>query len=488
MRLSGILMSISSLPSDYGIGDFGRDAYEFVDISHDMGFKIWQLLPLNPLGYGNSPYQPYSSFAGEELYISPYLLYEDGLLDKLPDKIKQTNTIDYPKVRKYKDKILKEAYNNFKKKKLYEEKSYIDFLNFDFVYNYAVFMTFKKFNNLQCWNNWNFDMKYWIKDKKADLSKFKDDINYEIFIQYIFYTQWMKLKKYANNKGLKIMGDIPIYVGLDSLDVWQNQKSFMLNKNGNPKFIAGVPPDCFAKKGQRWGNPLYDWDYLQEHDFDFWIKRLDYSSKLYDILRIDHFRGFDTYWKINARNKTAIKGQWIEAPGYELFKLIQKKFPHLEIVAEDLGDLRKEGAKLRDDFNLKGMKILQFVFEPKETNNNFEDKKNLIIYTGTHDNQTVVGFYQSKDKDEQKEIVEYFQKHNYDTKDIASGFVQMCLESIADYAILPVQDIMGLDDNYRMNTPGTLGDHNWTFKLTDFEDLKKRTDYIHTLLEKTNRL
>lgn len=488
MRLSGILMSISSLPSDYGIGDFGRDAYEFVDISHDMGFKIWQLLPLNPLGYGNSPYQPYSSFAGEELYISPYLLYEDGLLDKLPDKIKQTNTIDYPKVRKYKSKILKEAYNNFKKKKLYEEKSYIDFLNFDFVYNYAVFMTFKKLNNLQCWNNWNLDMKNWIKDKKADLSKFKDDINYEIFIQYIFYTQWMKLKKYANNKGLKIMGDIPIYVGLDSLDVWQNQKSFMLNKNGNPKFIAGVPPDCFAKKGQRWGNPLYDWDYLQEHDFDFWIKRLDYSSKLYDILRIDHFRGFDTYWKINARNKTAIKGQWIEAPGYKLFKLIQKKFPHLEIVAEDLGDLRKEGAKLRDDFNLKGMKILQFVFEPKETNNNFEDKKNLIIYTGTHDNQTVVGFYQSKDKDEQKEIVEYFQKHNYDTKDIASGFVQMCLESIADYAILPVQDIMGLDDNYRMNTPGTLGDHNWTFKLTDFEDLKKRTDYIHTLLEKTNRL
>ena len=284
------------------------------------------------------------------------------------------------------------------------------------------------------------------------------------------------------------MGDIPIYVGLDSLDVWQNQKSFMLNKNGNPKFIAGVPPDCFAKKGQRWGNPLYDWDYLQEHDFDFWIKRLDYSSKLYDILRIDHFRGFDTYWKINARNKTAIKGQWIEAPGYELFKLIQKKFPNLEIVAEDLGDLRKEGAKLRDDFNLKGMKILQFVFEPKETNNNFEDKKNLIIYTGTHDNQTVVGFYQSKDKDEQKEIVEYFQKHNYDTKDISTGFLQMCLESIADYAILPVQDIMGLDDSCRMNTPGTLGDHNWTFKLTDFKEFKKRTGYIHTLLEKTNRL
>ena len=488
MRLSGILMSISSLPSDYGIGDFGKEAYDFVDISCAMGFKIWQLLPLNPLGYGNSPYQPYSSFAGEELYISPYLLYQDGLLKKLPEKIKQSNHIDYTRVRRYKDDILRKAYNNFKEKKLYKEQSYLEFLNFDFVYDYAVFMTFKKVNDMQCWNNWNLEMKNWIKDKKADLSKYEDDINYEIFIQYIFYTQWMKLKKYANDKGLKIMGDIPIYVGLDSLDVWQNQKSFMLNKNGNPKFIAGVPPDFFSKKGQRWGNPIYDWDYIQKNNFDFWIKRLDYNSKLYDIIRIDHFRGFDTYWKINARNKTAMKGQWVEAPGHQLFSLIQKKFPHLEIVAEDLGDLRKEVEELRDDFNLKGMKILQFVFEPNENNNNFKDRKNMIIYTGTHDNQTIEGFYESKDKDEQREIVDYFKKNHYDSKNISDCFVEMCLESIADYAILPVQDIIGLDDNYRMNTPGTLGDHNWTFKLTDFKALKDKTDYIHTLLEKTKRL
>ena len=488
MRLSGILMSISSLPSDYGIGDFGKEAYDFVDISCAMGFKIWQLLPLNPLGYGNSPYQPYSSFAGEELYISPYLLYQGGLLKKLPEKIKQSNHIDYTRVRRYKDDILRKAYNNFKEKKLYKEQSYLEFLNFDFVYDYAVFMTFKKVNDMQCWNNWNLEMRNWIKDKKADLSKYEDDINYEIFIQYIFYTQWMKLKKYANDKGLKIMGDIPIYVGLDSLDVWQNQKSFMLNKNGNPKFIAGVPPDFFSKKGQRWGNPIYDWDYIQKNNFDFWIKRLDYNSKLYDIIRIDHFRGFDTYWKINARNKTAMKGQWVEAPGHQLFSLIQKKFPHLEIVAEDLGDLRKEVEELRDDFNLKGMKILQFVFEPNENNNNFKDRKNMIIYTGTHDNQTIEGFYKSKDKVEQREIVDYFKKNHYDSKNISDCFVEMCLESIADYAILPVQDIIGLDDNYRMNTPGTLGDHNWTFKLTDFKALKDKTDYIHTLLEKTKRL
>jgi len=482
MRTSGILLAISSLNSKYGVGDFGKEAYKFVDIIQKTGFTIWQLLPLNPLGYGNSPYQPYSSQAGDEIYISPDLLYEQGLLKKKP-KTLENNRVDYEKARKLKAEILKEALKNFKKDKDYEE-----FIKFDFVYKYAVFLTLKKANNLNIWNKWDKEQKNWIVDRKLDLSKYNEGIEYEMFVQYMFYKQWTALKKYANSKGIRIMGDIPFYVGLDSLDVWENQKSFLLNKNGNPKFIAGVPPDYFCKDGQRWGNPIYDWKYLKEHNYDFWIKRIEYNSKLYDILRIDHFRGFDTYWKINARNKTAIKGQWIEAPGYELFKLIQKKFPHLEIVAEDLGDLRKEGAKLRDDFNLKGMKILQFVFEPKETNNNFEDKKNLIIYTGTHDNQTVVGFYQSKDKDEQKEIVEYFQKHNYDTKDISTGFLQMCLESIADYAILPVQDIMGLDDNYRMNTPGTLGDHNWTFKLTDFEDLKKRTDYIHTLLEKTNRL
>ena len=488
MRLSGVLLPVSALPSDYGVGDFGKEAYKFIDISCEMGFKIWQILPLNPLGYGNSPYQPYSSFAGDDIYISPQLLSEDGLLDKDIEKIKISDKIDYENVRRFKGKLLKKAYKKFKEKKLYEKEDYKKFLNFEFVYNYAVFLTLKKQNNMQSWNTWPKDMKNWIKDKKLDLTKYEDDINYEIFVQYIFYTQWMNIKKYANKKGIKIMGDIPIYVGLDSLDVWENQKAFLLNRTGSPKFIAGVPPDYFSKTGQRWGNPIYDWDYIKEHNYDFWINRISYNAQLYDIIRIDHFRGFDTYWKINAKNKTAMKGEWVEAPGHELFTLISKKFKNLEIVAEDLGDLRKEVIKLRDDFNLKGMKIIQFTFDPNETNNDFEDRKNMIIYTGTHDNQTVMGFYNDKDENTKYEIKEYFKKHNYDTKDIHKGFLQMCMESIADYAIVPVQDIIGLDDKSRLNTPGTLGEHNWSFKLKDFDEYENNISYIKTLLKKTKRV
>lgn len=481
-------MPVSALPSDYGIGDFGKEAYQFIDISVKTGFKIWQLLPLNPLGYGNSPYQPYSSFAGDEIYISPDFLYEDGLLDKKPDKVKVRDRIDYQAVRKAKSKILKLAYKNFKAKKLAETDEYKEFLKFNFVYNYAVFLTLKKKNDLKCWNEWDNEQKNWIKDKKFDLSAYKDDIDFEIFVQYIFYTQWMKLKTYANKQGLKIMGDIPIYVGLDSLDVWENQKAFLLNKNGSPKFIAGVPPDYFSKVGQRWGNPIYDWDYIKENNFEFWINRIDYNSKLYDIIRIDHFRGFDTYWKINARNKTAIKGEWVEAPGYELFTAIQKKFPKLEIVAEDLGDLRKEVLELRDAFKLKGMNIVQFTFNQKETTDNSKKRKNMIAYTGTHDNQTVVGFFNSKSDEEKEGIREYFIKNKYNADEIHKGFIEICVGTVADYAIIPLQDILGLDDNARLNSPGTLDENNWSFKLKDFDGFIKSVDYMNEILKKSKRV
>ncbi len=481
-------MPVSALPSDYGIGDFGNEAYRFIDISVKMGFKIWQILPLNPLGYGNSPYQPYSSFAGDEIYISPVSLYEDGLLDEEPEKITVSDRIDYQKVRAAKLEILKSAYKNFKAKKLFESDEYRDFLKFDFVYNYAVFLTFKKKNNLKCWNEWSKEQKDWIKDKKLDLTAYEDDINFEIFVQYIFYIQWLKLKAYANEKGLKIMGDIPIYVGLDSLDVWENQKSFLLNKNGSPKFIAGVPPDYFSKLGQRWGNPIYDWDYMKGNNFEFWLKRIEYNSKLYDIIRIDHFRAFDTYWKINARNKTAIKGEWIEAPGHDLFNLIKKKFPKLEIVAEDLGDLRKEVIELRDAFDLKGMRIIQFTYDHEETKEDFEDRKNMIAYTGTHDNQTVVGFFNSKNDKEKESIREFLIRHKYDADKIHKGFIEICVNSLADYAIIPFQDILGLDDNARLNSPGTLDDSNWSFKLKDFDDFIESTECMSEILKKSKRV
>ncbi len=482
MRAAGVLFGISSLNGNYGIGDFGKCAYDFVDTINKCGLKIWQILPLGPLGYGNSPYQTYSSFAGDEVYISLDFLKEDGLIKSELNKFEQTNKIDYDRVRSYKAHKLYEAYKNF-----VPDDDYFNFLKFDFVYDYAVFLTFKKHNGLRAWNSWEKCMKDWIKNKDCDLSKYEDEINYEIFVQYIFYVQWTNLKKYANDKGIKIMGDIPIYVGFDSLDVWDNQKEFLLTSRGNPKYIAGVPPDYFSKNGQRWGNPIYDWEYMRQNGFEFWLKRIEYSARLYDIIRIDHFRGFDTYWKIPARNKTARKGEWVLAPGYDLFDKIKEKIPDVEIVAEDLGDLRKEVLDLRDYYNLKGMKVLQFFYDPDENNNDFEDRNNMIVYTGTHDNQTILGWYNSKSDKVKSYIKESLKKSGFDTSNICDAFLNMCFSSVAEYAILPLQDFLGIGDEGRINIPGTLGEHNWTYKLIDIQEFIKKADYIKELVDKYDR-
>ena len=334
-RKSGILMPISSLPSAHGIGDFGVKSYEFVDLIKEAGFSIWQILPLNPLGYGNSPYQPYSSKAMDDLYISLDFLNDEGLVLKAGEYNKDLNTVEYEEVREYKQHFYKRAFKNFKK-----DEEYFEFIKNDWVYDYAVFLTLKKSNNLMCWNEWPKSMKDWILDSKFDISKYEDSIEFELFIQYTLYKQWNNLKAYANSKGIEIMGDLPIYVGIDSDDVWANQDLFLLNKKGRPTFIAGVPPDYFCKTGQRWGNPLYDWEKLKETGFKFWIERLSHNSKLFDIIRIDHFRAFDTYWKIPASHETAEHGKWIEAPGYEFFDKVFEELPDINIVVEDLGNLR----------------------------------------------------------------------------------------------------------------------------------------------------
>lgn len=491
MRTAGILMPIFSLPSEYGIGDFGNSAYEFIDIINQMGFKIWQILPLNPMGEGNSPYKSYSSFAGDEIYISIDLLKEQGLIDMaFPTfDFASNSVVEYSKVRALKTVLLKNAFKNFYEKNLHESEDYISFSKTSFVYEYAVFITLKNKFYPMSWNKWPLSIRNWIKDKSYDLSEYEQDINYQIFLQYTFLKQWLDLKEYANAKGIKIMGDIPIYVSLDSLDVWKNQKAFLLNRYGSPKFIAGVPPDYFSKNGQLWGNPIYNWDYLDQNDYDFWIKRIQYSSDLYDIIRLDHFRGFDTYWKINARNKTAKKGEWVEAKGYELFTLVEKTFPDLEIIAEDLGHIRPEVIKLRDDFGLKGMKIMQFSsFVPPSEDLVVKDKKEMVIYTGTHDNQTIVGYYNSLTKEKQDYILQVFTEKGYDTVDLVTGFLQMCFYSIEEYAIVPVQDILGLDDASRTNTPGTVGPHNWSFRLDSLRYLREKIDYINKLLKSANRL
>lgn len=468
MRKAGLLLSISSLPSRFGIGDFGEKAFEFIDFLSDTGFKIWQILPLNPLGYGNSPYQPFSSKAMDELYLNLDDFVERGWIQC--DDVPQFNeeSVDYQRVREYKVKKIKEAFNHFEK-----TDEYIAFTKNDWVYNYAVFISLKKQNEMRPWYQWDKQESSWIKDRKYNLSHLTDDIELEMFIQYMLLKQWNELCAYAKSKNVKIMGDIPFYVGLDSLDVWDNQECFLLDENYVPTFVAGVPPDYFSATGQRWGNPIYNWDYLIATDFHFWVDRMEYASKLYDITRIDHFRAFDTYWKIPSSCETAMEGEWIEAPGKLFFEYLLKKHPDMQIIAEDLGLPRKEVYELRDHFNFKGMKIVQFTFDPNETNNNFPDRENMIIYTGTHDNQTIQGWFDSLDNDVQLEVKRLLKEEGYEGINIVDDFCLFTLSSIAEIAILPMQDILGLSDYARMNTPGTIGSPNWEWKMHDFKQLLK---------------
>ena len=486
MKKAGILLPVQSLNGDYGIGDFGRVSYDFIDIIKKSGFDMWQILPLNPLGYGNSPYQPYSSFAGDEIYISLELLYEDGLLEKKPEKIEQKSRIDYNFVREFKGKYLKIAYENFKKNRGYEDESYKEFLKFDFVYNYGVFITLKKENGLKSWNEWPDEMKKWIVDKKFDLTPYQDKINYEIFIQYVFYKQWMDLKAYANKKQIKIVGDIPFYVGLDSLDVWENQKYFQITKEGNPKSIAGVPPDNFSATGQRWGNPIYNWEKIKEDDFSFWINRLAYNGKLYDIVRLDHFRAFDTYWVIDAKEETAIKGEWLLAPGYELFEKVKKELKDVEFIAEDLGEIRPEVYELRDYFDLKGMVIIQEFLKPKEEEYIYAPK-NSVAYTGTHDNKTLMDWYEGLSEEKREDIRKLFEKLGIKNKNTAEDFFEFAMRRDSEYVIIPLQDILGLGDEARINTPATLDDKNWSFKFTSMENLKEKEEFLKKIIEKNRK-
>ncbi len=483
MRTSGILLPISALPARHGVGDFGEQAYHFIDTLEEIGKTIWQILPLNRLGYGESPYQTYSSFAGDEIYINLDLLKQEGLISEDISSFNENSAVvDYQAVRDFKEKYFKIAFENFK-----PTPSYQLFIEQEWVYLYAVFVTFKKLNNNKIWNQWLPEHRNWIKDKKYDVTIHQKEIEYEMFLQYMFYKQWDKLRQYANNKQIMMMGDLPIYTGLDSLDVWCNQEVYLLDENGDPTFVAGVAPDYFSETGQRWGNPLYDWDYLAKHDFDFWINRLAYTEKMFDIIRIDHFRAFDTYYKIPASCPTAIEGEWIEAPGYALFDMIQQKLPNLKIIAEDLGDLRPEVLALRDHYKLKGMKIVQHMLDfEKEAMLN--ESRNMVIYTGTHDNQTIQGWLNILDETYLSQIKNFFKEKNYNNNELWQNFVEYTYHTLPDIAIIPVQDLLGLDDETRFNMPGVLNETNWRWKLVNFDELTKHIANIKKWLKESKRL
>lgn len=480
MKKAGILMAVSSLPSFYGIGDFGENCLHFIDDLKKCGCHIWQILPLNPLGYGNSPYQAYSSKAMDELYISLDELKKMGLIEKTKKFNASKKRVNYDEVRRFKSAYYHEAYHNFKK-----DESYQTFASQKWVIEYAVFLVFKKMNDMKIWHEWPQEQQNWIKDHSYDLTSLKEKIDYEIFLQYLLYQQWMKVKTYANENGIEIMGDLPIYVGIDSVDVWANQNYFLLDDKSHPTFIAGVPPDYFSVTGQRWGNPLYDWDYMKEQDFDFWCDRLAYNAQLFDMIRIDHFRGFDTYWKIPVSCPTAVEGEWMEAPGYELFDVLFQKIDNLKIVAEDLGNLRPEVLKLRDYYHLPGMKVLQFTFNPQTPYAN--DVENVVAYTGTHDNQPLVSWFSSQSSSFRRRTKVFLDTSGYHYENVIDNLIAFLMNSKANMVIIPMQDILHLNAKSRMNTPGTLIDTNWTWKLADFKDFEKKLDRFSEMIQISQR-
>lgn len=478
-RQMGILLSVPALPSRYGIGDFGKEARSFIDTLYKNHVHLWQILPMNPMGYGHSPYQPYSSKAGEPLLISLDKLQADGYITAIEEEVFPKDSIDYEKVALYKEPYYQLAYKNMLKDK--QKKA--DFEAFkkeqSWVNDYGVFYAFKKHHGLRSWLEWDEDYKLWPKTRSQKLlDKHASEIDYAIFLQFLFYIQWQELKQYAHAHEIKILGDIPFYVGIDSLDVWISQEDFLLDEDGYPTFIAGVPPDYFSPTGQRWGNPIYDWKKMKEDHYAFWVDRLAYVSTMFDIIRIDHFRAFDTYWKIPSSCPTAVEGEWILGPAHDFFDTVKKELPNIEIIAEDLGDLRPEVLELRDDYKFPGMQVIQFHFDPDTDNQSVEDVENLVVYTGTHDNQTLFGWYLELPFEKRRKCWNYLCDHGYLESTIDRKWIHYCLDTKADIVIFPVQDLLCLDDKARINTPGTVGDPNWKWRLANLGPLEEALSKI----------
>ncbi len=471
MRETGVLMPVSSLPSRTGVGELGQEACTFIRQLKEAGMSIWQLLPLNPVGYGNSPYQPYSSFAGDEIYISLDRLYESGLLETLvPSYMEHEARVRYDEIRAWKDPYFREAYKKFVPTEGYEE-----FASQKWVVDYGVFRALKKSNDNHCWNEWSKSDKNWPEYHRELSEEQKEEAGYQIFLQYMFFVQWMEVKACAAENGIRIMGDVPFYVGLDSADVWAGKDNFLLDTDGRPLFIAGVPPDYFSETGQRWGNPIYDWNKLKKDGYRFWIDRIGYNGKLFDIVRIDHFRAFDTYWKIPVSCPTAIEGEWIEAPGYEVLDTLKERVPEVELVAEDLGDLRPEVLKLKEHYHLKGMKITVFSIDTsgKYARDISKETENMIIYSGTHDNDTLMQWYQELTVPAKRKVRRFLARKGIRQGSVKDRLLAYILSSKAEYAIIPMGDIMGLGKEAHLNTPGTIGSPNWEWRMPDAKKIEK---------------
>ena len=487
-RCAGILCPVFSIPANQGIGDFGQKTIKMIDIIADAGYKIWQILPLQMTGSTHSPYQTYSSFAGDPIYINLDRLCEMGLLKQssIVNCNKFSNFIEYQTVRDFKESYFKKAFRVFKKEFNSFKEEYEAFENSAFwLEDWAAYSLFKSFYDGAPWYEWEDEYRDWPENKDIDLSDYADDLFYIKFLQFIFHKQLDEIQMYAHARNLKIMGDMPFYVDLDSADVWCNKDSFLLDENGDPEYIAGCPPDYFSETGQRWGMPIYDFEAQEKEGFTFWCSRMKWMQKCYDMVRIDHFRAFDTYWKIQASCPTAIEGEWILGPAKKLLDAILKACPGIVLVAEDLGLIRPEVIELEEHYNIPGMDVLLFRMETKQLKK--KAKQNSVVYTGTHDNATLNEDYHTFDSNKRISLRRYFKKLGYNSRNFNDMVCQYALDCDADTVILPIWDICGYKEEARINTPGTVSNKNWTWKLKDFKVFPKEIKKTKEWIEKSNR-
>ncbi|MBQ3078457.1 MAG: 4-alpha-glucanotransferase [Clostridia bacterium] len=463
MRKSGVLMHITSLPSLSGIGTLGDEAYHFVDWLKKAGFSVWQVLPAGPTGYGDSPYQSPSSFAGNIYLIDPELLRRDGLLGDDLDSLKCNHFIDYEITKSRRYQALKMSFfNNYDRLEV-EVDEFIS--RHPEIGDYALFMAVRDYFGGLMWTIWP-DVAIRMREESA-LKHYerilKEEINFYKYTQYLFFRQWKQLKAYANKNGITIFGDMPIYAAEDSADTWANPEIFQLDKDRRPVKVAGVPPDYFSEDGQLWGNPLYDWEKLKHTNYDWWIKRLKSAMELYDQIRIDHFIGFANYYAVRAGAENARVGRWEKAPGRSFFFNVKRRLPDINIVAEDLGVISTRVRRLLSYAGYPGMKVLSFAFDSDEQNPHFLSHidENSVVYTGTHDNDTVIGWWEKASDSLRAFADEYLPQR--DT--ITERMIEAALGSAARLAVIPVQDILEKDSSARMNTPGTIGNPNWRWNM-----------------------
>ncbi len=479
-RAAGILMSVTSLPGKYGIGCFSREAYAFVDWLKDAGQTFWQILPIHPTSYGDSPYQSFSTFAGNPYFIDLEALIQEGVLTEEEcsrvDFGKKSVDIDYEALYNGRYPLLRLAYE---RSDISKNADYQRFLaeNRWWLDDYALFMALKNFFAGQCWYEWPQDIRLrWGFAMDYYRRELYFDIEFQMYLQFKFFQQYTALKAYANRNGIKIIGDIPIYVAMDSADTWANPELFQLNEKNMPTAVAGCPPDGFSATGQLWGNPLYRWDYHAQTGYQWWLSRLSYVFKLYDVTRIDHFRGFDEYYSIPYGDKTAVNGHWEKGPGIALFRCVEQNLGWHEVIAEDLGYVTDTVRQLVKDSGFPGMKVLEFAFDSRDSGSASDYLphnyiNNSVVYTGTHDNETLVGWFDTIVTQDRALARQYICDFYTPDEEIYQPFVALAMSTVAKYCIIPMQDWLGLDNSCRINTPSTIG-CNWRWRA-EKEQLSK---------------